>query len=93
VQKVADLANEGILVLVEPAVGVRDLPQQADDPCLLALVQVVVKQLRELVQRNEVFRLFVRDINEFGRIFGRHPEMLFDECEHALELAFFEDVI
>jgi len=67
IQQVANFQNEGILVLVEPSVSVRNLPQQSNDPCFLGLGKVIVQELLcEVIQMRDVLGGLARVVDKVG---------------------------
>lgn len=92
-QQVADLSDQRVFKLIEPTVGVGDLPEQPHDFRLLVFVEVPVKNLREFIHGDEFFGLLISLVNELRGVFGRQPEMFFNKQQHTIELAVREHVI
>ena len=67
-KQIADFEDQRILVLVQSTVRVGNFPEQTYDVRLFTLVQVVVQELREIMQRRETFGSFVRIVDKLGRL-------------------------
>jgi len=78
---------------MQATVRVGNLPQQSDDAGFFLLIEILVKKLREFVERHKIVCFLIRRIHKFGRLVRRQLEMSRHEFQDLVELIYIECMV